>query len=285
MTPYRLLAVDIDGTLLDSHSRLPDCHRTALQRAHAAGLRVCLCTGRSLTEARPVIDQLELDLDAGVFVFGAIVSDLQTGRSISRSPLPASLADRVVAFFQARGYPILALHDVTEAGVDYRLIEGHRHADACERWLKQTPGRVCRTDRWPAEHPVVRLGVIERPENLSDLLGALTGEFPAGELKCNAIYAPNYRLHVVECFAPPVNKWHGLTQLLRAWELTPDQVAAVGDDVNDVEMIAQAGLGIAMGNAVEAVRAVARWLAPSHDACGLAAAVEVALSGRCPVSR
>jgi len=276
---YRLLAVDIDGTLLDSHSRLPSCNRIALERAHQAGLRVCLCTGRSLTEARPVIDQLGLELDAGVFVFGAIVSDLRTGRSIGREAMPASLADRVVAFFQERDYPILALYDVTEAGVDYRVIAGRRHAEACELWVRKTPCRVCRANGWPSEHSVVRLGVIERPEHLQDLLAALKAEFPADKLKCNAIYAPNYGLHVVECFAPQVNKWHGLTQLLRAWDLSADQVVAVGDDVNDVEMISQAGLGVAMGNAVEPVRAVARWQAPSNDAGGVAAAVEVALRG------
>jgi hydroxymethylpyrimidine pyrophosphatase-like HAD family hydrolase len=81
-------------------------------------------------------------------------------------------------------------------------------------------------------------------------------------------------MQVVECFAPQVNKWYGISLLADDMDICPSQVVAVGDDVNDLEMIRQAGVGVAMGNATAAVTAVARWQAPPNDEGGLAAVVE-----------
>ena len=150
-----------------------------------------------------------------------------------------------------------------------------------ERWLSRTPTRVERADAWvsSSDEPL-RFSVIEEPAESKRLMADLAAAFPEGRIKFNPIYAPNYGLHVVECFAPEVNKWHGLSRLMEQWGVSAGEVAAIGDDVNDLEMIGRAGLGIAMGNAVPAVRAAARWHAPPNDACGLAAAVDDLLAGR-----
>lgn len=280
-SPIRLLAVDVDGTLMDSHNRLPASHRDALRRAHEGGLKICLCTGRCLNETRDVLAELDLALDAGVFVFGAIVCDLPGGRTTSRAAMPMPLAARVIQLFQSLGHPVLLLHDAAECGFDYQLVAGEKNPAAYERWLSQVKTQVRRVDRWvPGGPEVVRAGVIEEARELDRTLEVLTGAFPPGEIKFNAIYAPNYRVHVVECFAPEVNKWAGIRGLLQRWGIAEAQVAAIGDDVNDLEMIRHAGLGIAMGNGIEAVKSAARWCVPANDAGGLAVAVDALLEGR-----
>src|SRR5690606_25612704 len=93
-------------------------------------------------------------------------------------------------------------------------------------------------------------------------------------------YAPNYGLHVIECFAPPVNKWYGISQVAARLQIEPEQIVAIGDDVNDFEMIREAGLGVAMGNAIERIKAVARWQAPAQDDGGVAATIDAILSGQ-----
>jgi hydroxymethylpyrimidine pyrophosphatase-like HAD family hydrolase len=76
-----------------------------------------------------------------------------------------------------------------------------------------------------------------------------------------------------------VTKWSGIRHLADGWGIRPDEICAVGDDVNDIPMIEAAGLGVAMGNALEEVKAVACRIAPSHDEDGLVQVVQWALEG------
>ncbi len=273
-SPYRFLAVDLDGTLLNSSGKLSAGNRAALHRAHQAGITVCLCTGRNPTESGPVIEALGLDLSAGVFVFGAVVKDLQTNATIFRNAMSAELADRLIAHLASRGHPILALYDPGEADCDYVLVEGRENREAYERWLAYAPARTQRLTKWePRACTPLRIGVIERPDRIEQTLADLRAEFSPDEAKINSIYAPNYGLHVVECFASQVNKWHGIMQLAGRMGLFPAEIATIGDDVNDIEMIAQAGLGVAMGNAIPAVKQAAKAHVPDHDHDGVAVLV------------
>lgn len=277
--PYRLLAIDVDGTLLNSRSELPPANREALHRLHEAGVTVCICTGRSVTETRPVIEGLGLDLDAGVFVFGAVVADLRTDTAVFRNAMPPELADRLIDHLTAEGHPVLVLYDASQAGFDYLFVEGTRNRDPYERWLAFTPTATERTARWqPRAWPPLRVGIIEPPDRIAETLAGLKAAFGPAEAKINSIYAPNYDLHVVECFAPEVNKWHGISQLASRLGIRPQQVAAVGDDVNDLEMIRHAGLGVAMGNAIEPIRQAAALEVPRNDEAGVAVLAEMLLS-------
>lgn len=281
--PYELLALDVDGTLMNSRNELPERNRQALHRAHQAGLKISLCSGRSLSEARTVLDAIGLDLDAGIFVFGAIINELPTGRALARTPLPAGLTAKLLQFFQSHGFPILMLYDAAEAGIDYHLIPGRRNMQAYDTWAALTPARLERGEAWqPGTCLPLRMGVIDDPDHVAETLAALKAAFSSSEVKFNAIYAPNYRLHVVECFAPQVNKWHGIQQLCQSLGIPGSRVITLGDDINDVEMIARAGLGVAMGNAIEPVRAVARLQVAHNDACGVAELVDLLLTGRVP---
>jgi len=277
---YRLLAVDVDGTLLNSANSLPPANREALHRAHEAGLTICLCTGRCYTETRPVIEAIGLDLDAAICVFGALLCDAQSGHTIHRWPIPRQTARLLLEVFASQDEPALVLHDRTEAGVDYYLVHGRRHAREYERWLELAPTVVARVDRWPDDAPEpLRIGVIVDPGDAAVARERLTTAFPPAELKCNAIFAPNYRLHVLECFAPQVNKWFALRQLARDRGIRPSEIVAIGDDINDVEMIRSAGLGVAMGNAVPAVRGAAKCSTETNDEAGVAAFIDRMLAG------
>src|SRR5678815_1566330 len=131
--PCRMIAIDVDGTLLNSRNELPPENKVAVHRAHEAGITVCLCTGRSLTETQDVIEQLGVDSDRGIFVFGSIVSELPTGRTLHRARLTPQTTERLVGHFSQRGYPVLILYDARQTGgVDYDLIRGERHAELYE---------------------------------------------------------------------------------------------------------------------------------------------------------
>lgn len=278
-TPYRLVAIDVDGTLVNSRNELPAAHREALHRAHEAGLKVCLCTGRSLSETRRVIDGLGLDSDIGIFVFGAIVSRLPDGQTLHRTAIDDALAREILAFFHERGFPILTAFDGDGDWAEFVLLRGGRYEEAINHWCSQTPTPVMEitaVDDLPTAP--VRIGVLEDGEKASQTLEELKAAFGPEQMKCNAIFAPNYGLHVVECFAPQVNKWFGIQKVARELGIADHEIAAIGDDVNDLEMIRHAGLGIAMGNANPLVKTAARIQVGTNNEDGVAHAIDKILN-------
>ncbi len=280
---YKLMAVDVDGTLVNSQNELPEENRRALHQAHEAGMKVCLCTGRSLSETQRVIDALGLDSDVGIFVFGAIVSELPGGRTLHRTAINPELTRRITEFFHAQGFPILFCLDGYQQNPEFRLLPGTKHKEAIDHWRAQTPTPV--VDLQPGEDiptDPVRIGALDYPEHFEQTLAQLYEAFTTKELKCNAIFAPNYGLHVVECFAPQVNKWFGIRKIADELRIADEEIVAIGDDVNDVEMVRHAGLGVAMGNANIKVQAVAQWKVGTQDECGVAQAVEALLRDSSP---
>lgn len=280
MARYRLIAIDLDGTLLDSEGRLPPRNRDALHRAHQAGLKIVLCTGRLYPETRPILDAIGLDLDAAITVGGAVVSDVASGRTIERTTIPRALARRVGSFFQSHGHTLLWMIDGDEAGYDGHVIAGPRRHVAVNVWLSRAPVAVRPLDTLPdnGAEPV-RITVVDESDPLTALSERFREEF-GDSVPHNVIRVHSYNFSVIETFGPRVSKWNGILSLCRRWGIDPSQTVAIGDDVNDLPMIRAAGLGVAMGNAVPAVREAASVHTETHDACGVAVLIERLLHER-----
>lgn len=265
-----LLAIDLDGTLLDTRHRLPAENRDALHRAHAAGLKIVLCTGRAFTETRQILEDIGLDLDATVTVFGALVSDARSGETLFRSPFPPDVAAAATAWFRSLGYPVMWLNDPNEIGFDGYVINGPRRHEAVGRWIAWSACTVREVDELPDEAaPPLRLSVIDDGPELEAVSTRLRQAFD-GRLTHNVLHAPPYSLSLIEAFAVGVNKWSGIEKLCRRWGIDPSRTVAVGDDVNDIDMLRCAGLGVAMANAKPPVIDVADRVTASNDELGVA---------------
>jgi hydroxymethylpyrimidine pyrophosphatase-like HAD family hydrolase len=90
----------------------------------------------------------------------------------------------------------------------------------------------------------------------------------------HSVIVPAYSVEVLEVFDPSVNKWEGIQHVARRHGIRPEQIIAIGDDVNDLHMIRNAGLGVAMGNAKPEVKAIAKRIIGSNQDEGLAAFLE-----------
>lgn len=267
---YDLLAVDLDGTLLDSSHALPPRNRAALHRAHERGLKIVLCTGRAFTETRPILAQIGLDLDATVTVFGALVTDVSTGETLARTPIPLEVARAVTDWLLSLGYPVLWLTDPNEAGTDGFMLDGPRRHPAVDRWLAWSPCQVSQLSGLPVDAAApLRLSIIDEGPELDALSPELHARFDT-RLTHNVLHAPPYRLSLIEIFAPQVSKWCGIEKLCGWWRIDPRRTVAIGDDVNDLAMITHAGLGVAMANAKPPVQAAADRIVASNDECGVA---------------
>ncbi len=276
-----LLAIDLDGTLLDADHRVPQRNREALHRAHAAGIRVVLCTGRSFVETLPVLDEIGLDLDAAVTASGAIVIDVASSRTIQRASIARDTSLELTAWFARRGYPVLWLLDREQAGFDGYEFDGPRRCAGYDRWLERTPCDVKRLTGVPDEFSEpVRISVIDQRHVLSGISQELRREFN-GRLTHNHLRAPTYDVSVIEAFAPQVNKWYGIQALCRRWNIDPRRTVAIGDDVNDIDMLQSAGLGAVVANAMPEARQAADREIAANNACGVADLVDEILRTGC----
>ncbi len=102
-----------------------------------------------------------------------------------------------------------------------------------------------------------------------------------GKLHSHVLRSPLYAGYMCEVAPVGVTKWSAIHRLARQWNIADSEICAVGDDVNDIPMIRAAGLGVAMGNAVPSVKAVAARIAPTQDENGLVEVVQWLLGSRC----
>ena len=246
--PYRLLALDVDGTLLDPDGELRDTVRQAVIAARQAGLRVILCTGRRFRSTRPVAQELQLDGPVVVHN-GALVKDVTSAETLHCHPLPETLCRRGLEVLRQLAPPLIYI-DAFHEEVDI-LSEPMEHLHPFQQEYLQDNIPYCRFVDDLAATPlsgVVMLSIMAEADRLQALRPAVENAL-AGQGHTKMILNKNFRGHILEVLPAAVSKWQALERLMAAEGLTADDVIAIGDDYNDLEMIRGAGLGIAMGNA------------------------------------
>jgi hydroxymethylpyrimidine pyrophosphatase-like HAD family hydrolase len=295
MPRYDLIAIDLDGTLLDSRRRVSPANVRAVQAAREAGVQVVVCTGRGLVESAEALAAIE-QRDPVVVAGGSIVSCPVTTSTLHRFSLKASLVERAVPRLIDHGHAVMILKDPVAAGYDYLIVHGpERHSlDPVTRWwFEKMNVRVRYVDHLHEdEHPEhsVRLGVCA----LSGVLDVIHNDihqsfgehatmhhFPAVLEPEHAARLPEgQKLHILEVFDRSASKWSAIQWLAQRRGIQPERICAIGDEINDLPMIRSAGLGVAMGNAVPAVAAAAGRRTASNDEDGVAHAIHNVLSER-----
>jgi Cof subfamily protein (haloacid dehalogenase superfamily) len=269
----RLLALDIDGTLLDPFGALTDAAREAVAAARSAGLAVVLCTGRRYRTALPIAQALGL---AGAIIVnnGALVKDLASSRTLHHHYLPAEVYPEVIALARSVGPPLVYV-DAYPEQTDF-LTERSEHAHPFQREYLRDHGAHCRVVEDLADSPrddVIMTSLMADATALAALCERARDALGA-RIHTHVIQNKNYQGAILEFHSPHSGKWSALARVAGLAGVAPEEVAAVGDDVSDVEMLRRAGFGIAMGNAIEAARAAAAFVARSNAEGGIVEAIE-----------
>lgn len=270
---FRLLALDVDGTLTDPGGRLRPLVAERVRAARAAGLRIVLCTGRRYRTSLPLIEALELE---GPIVIhnGVLVKDACSGLTLEHTYLPGEVYDRALAIMRRFGSPLVYV-DRYHDGIDL-LCEPAQRIHAFQAEYLQDNADVVRTvDCLGASAPesVVMMSCMADEAGLVSLRSEVERAL-AGRVRTNFLMNKSYRGFILEVVSSASGKWPALCALARSEGIAAGEIVAVGDDHNDVEMVDRAGLGIAMGNAVDAVKRVADHVTASNDDDGLARAIE-----------
>ncbi len=276
---YQILAIDVDGTLLDRDGQLRDTTIEAVARAVEAGIRPVLCTGRRYRRARPVAERLGLNAPL-VCNSGALIKDPTTHETLWRADLPPVWVGEALHFLESRGEPSVTFTDDDPAGPDFRVerfptgrelfddyVEQNReHAQIEPGWMRNLGG---------LERHFHLCAIGDRPAML-DLERAIHRE-QAGRFRTFVQRSPRYLGTMCELLHQNASKWSAILHLANHWGIEPSAICAVGDDQNDLPMIAGAGLGVAMGHAPAEIRRAADLVTGDHDQDGVSSLIDTVL--------
>lgn len=267
----KLIAIDIDGTLVNSRGQLTPKVKETIKQATAQGIKVVICTGRPLAGVTELLAQLDLadQDDQYVVCFGGAVVETTSGKLIFKKGISyddfvdlEAIARKLNLHFQAIntdriytcnkdiGYYTLYEANLVSMPISYRTPEEMR------------------------EISLVKAMYIEDAEILDPAIAKQEYFEPIKDRLDLMKTAPFY----YEAYAKDVNKGNALVKLCEILDLTADNVMAIGDEENDISMLKFAGTSVAMGNAVPAVKEVATHHTVDNDHDGVAQAIrELAL--------
>lgn len=269
--PFRILALDVDGTLLDSRGDLRAATIAALARAEAAGVRPVICTGRRYRRARPIAELIGLDAPL-VCNSGTLVKQPGDHGTLWRADLEPGLARMLLDRFRDLDHPIVSWTDRAPNEADLMVSHyptGRAHFDDyVAKNLEHAEIGAAGLDG-STTHPHYHLAAIgSRDEMLA--FESRIHEVSHSRIRTFVQRSARYSGFMCEILDFRASKWSALLELARLWDVAPSEICAVGDDRNDVPMLQNAGLGVAMGQAAPEVLAVAGHVTADHDSDGVA---------------
>jgi len=277
VTPsIRLLALDIDGTLLNPQFQISEIDLSALRRAHELGIEIVLVTGRRHDFALPIAEQLGFDLFL-ISSNGAITRSLR-GETFYRDLLPAdtcrALCEAMVDF---RGHTVLTFDKRGKGAIV--LEHMNELENSIRRWLEKNLEYidfVVPVEKSLVIDPVQAMfcGPIVRMHQALDALAACS---LASQITVLRTEYPERDLSIVDVLNAGCSKGHALERWAGYRGVPKGQIMAIGDNYNDIEMLAFAGYPVIMGNASEELRGRGWKVTLSNAQNGVAVALEPVL--------
>lgn len=259
----RVVALDLDGTLLRSDGSLSERSVQAVTQASSRGVHVVLATGRPPRTVRPIHEALGLQTPS-IHYNGALVRCWRTDTVLHHQPLDATLAWRVVHYAR-RLYPPAIVHAELE---DRWYTDRLSTALRIDNLPQSIPDRVAPLRQWLRHQPVTKLMFLAPPGVLRWLWRAIAQAFRSRVV--TVVNEP----HLLQIVERRVDKAAALKRIARELDVPASQVMAVGDAMNDLGMLRWAGVPVAVANASEQIKSLAVHVVPSNDAEGVAHAIE-----------
>jgi Cof subfamily protein (haloacid dehalogenase superfamily) len=273
----RLIGIDIDGTLLDTHGRMPEANRTAIHHAVEAGIHVALVTGRSYPFARPVADRLPVSIS--LIVSNGAVERAMDGGTLARRLLDRTMARQVLEATRRHRHAAALIFD---RDFDRQVIYETMNWDhpGRQRYWSRNHSHIAQSV--PLEDALVEDPIQVMYNGGVDDMRALF-EWLRAEIAGCSIQMTEY-LHrdfsLVDVTSAEATKGRALAWRAAQLGLGREDVMAIGDNFNDIEMLEFAGHPVVMGNAVDGLRSRG-WRVTGHqDEAGVAEAIERYVLGR-----
>jgi Cof subfamily protein (haloacid dehalogenase superfamily) len=257
---YKLLALDMDGTLLNGEKKISPANYEAILRARENGVKVVLASGRPLVGFRKYLEELDLisDDDYAVAFNGALVQNSKGGEILSKATLNV---DDYKCLYELSKELNVNIHALTETTVispkdsKYTRYEAEMNDIDCE---------ISAVSDVPCDTTIVKVMFVDEPALIEEILEKIPESVRDNYSIVRS--APFY----LEFLHKSVNKGAGVAVLAEKLNIKQEEVICIGDAGNDIHMIKYAGLGVAMGNAFSEVKKVANFITKTNDEDGVA---------------
>ena len=260
MPAIKMITIDLDGTLLRSDGSVSDRTVRTLQAARDKGVVVAIATGRMYQTARPYGERLG---DSPLLLFaGGLIETLESKKILFQQVIPREWAQELADLARRRGWQLQTyIDDVLRAARDDEWIRDYEritHSKAC----------ICGDDFYHVQGDCNKLLSRGGHDDLVARKALIEKTFPG---RFNVLFsAPTF----LEIMPQGVDKGEGIRRLGELYGIGTDEIMALGDSQNDLDMLKAAGFPVAMANAAEEVKAAAAYVTASNDDDGVAAAVE-----------
>ena len=260
---YRLLAIDLDGTLL---TPLPHKHITprtykALRQASGAGMIIVIATGQTLSVLQSVCAGLPLSAPQ-IIENGAIIADINSGIIFHEQLIPPELILPALSALRALGL-YRAYHTLHRVYVD-------KDTPRARNWYRPPVSPVIEIEDVASLYPLscIKVAGIGEESTLREKRRELERIFD------RKLYVSQSSFDIIELLHPEVSKGNALGIIATDLHIKPEEIVAFGDNHNDIGMLQVAGLGVAMGNAHEEVKMAADYVTLSNAEDGVAVVIE-----------
>ena len=269
---YKLLACDLDGTLMDETFTFTPRVKAAVALAMDRGVAVTIATGRAYPSALPFARELGLTLPL-ICTQGGLVKDPITGEVLHQAVMSLSLAHEIIALSQQRGWHLTLYAD------DQVYLTGLQCPRSFYDQMFGLPLHVVNELVTAITCAPAKFIIIAEPEEADTIVPELRKRF-TGRLRI----VRSHR-NFVEGNPLDASKGRALARLAARLGIRRSQTAAIGDNDNDADMVAWAGLGMVMGNAHPDLKAIADVILPPVEKDGVAVAIEKYILARIDIDR
>ncbi|MFC4102318.1 Cof-type HAD-IIB family hydrolase [Paenibacillus xanthanilyticus] len=259
--PYKLIAIDIDDTLLSDELIVTEATKSALKAAAAQGVFVTLATGRMFPSAKKIAAQVELNVPIITYQ-GSLVKTLFDEQVLYERSVPKDAAKELFAFCKAHNLH-LQLYINDELIVQEDNEKARRYSA-----LSKIPFVVEPDYDKLLDQPSTKMLIIDDPDYLDEVAAKLA------PIIGDRVHITKSKPHYLEFTHKEGTKGHAISFMAEHIGCTLDEVIAIGDSWNDHEMIEVAGLGVAMGNALPKLKEIADYVTASNNEDGVAKVIE-----------
>jgi len=271
--PIKLLALDIDGTLLTPRGELTLRNAAAINKARQSGVQILLVTGRRFNSARELVQRLELDVPL-VSHNGALTKNIETLETLDYHPLDTEIARAIIGVGREYGADMICCDD--PEGLGKMVLEGvsednkslHRYLDKYRDSVVEVADLLEYVD-----HPPIQMmfsGRCDPMDKFAEILKAVMGERIQ-------LFKTRYRsadLTILDALSVTASKGSSLAMIAQKHGVAREEVMAIGDNHNDLTMLRYARLGVVMANAEDELKQMGFELTSSNEEDGVAEAIE-----------